>query len=52
MSEGREQTFPRKVPGRMTFCCPGYVRKLQSTTLYFDRKRRPCRSMAHLMYSS
>jgi len=52
MPEGREQTFPTKVLVRIAFGCRGCVRRLWPSTFYFDRKRRPCRSMAHLMYSS
>jgi hypothetical protein len=52
MAAGREQTFLTQALVRGAFGCDGCVRRLRSLTFYFDRKRRPCHLMAHLMYSS
>ena len=35
----------------MALRCRKILGRAQSSTLYFDRKCRPCRSMAHWMYS-
>ena len=52
MSFRHERTPPAQALARMACGCCEWLRRLRSFTLYFDRKRRPCRSLAHWMDSS